>query len=255
LHLLFDHTLLRSRAQRHFKKRASNPFLEAIIADFSLRLAPIKRDFETASNLFPPDRGIAIALEKSKKILNLQTMSFDQVEDFETLSLGTNNFDLIISCLGLQFANDLPGVLAQLRKALKPCGLLLGCLMSGDTLKELRESFAHAEMERTGGITPHIHPAIDIRQMGALIQRAKFAEPIMDVEKFELHYADPMALLHDLRQWSMGNLLLERSRKFLTRAVLSRLFEIYREKFSTKTGKIKANFEIIWFSGWREERP
>jgi SAM-dependent methyltransferase len=252
LHLLFDHKLLRRRAQHHLKKR-SNPFLEEIIADFPLRLAPIKRDFETALNLFPPDPRIVMALESSQKILNLQTLSLDQVRDFETPSLGTNNFDLIISCLGLQFANDLPGVLAQLRKALKPGGLLLGCLMSGDTLKELRESFALAEMERAGGITPHIHPAIDIRQMGALMQRAKFIEPIMDIEKIELHYTDPLALLRDLRQWSMGNLLIERSRKILKRATLSRLSEIYREKFGTKNRKIKASFEIIWFSGWIEE--
>jgi SAM-dependent methyltransferase len=249
LQLLFDHQLLRKRLQRHPFNGADNPFLEAIIEELPLRLAPVKRDFSVALNLFPPSSRLEAALRRSPKIGALQTLHFEEAKDFEVLALKDNSFDFIFSCLGMQYANDLPGVLAQLRRSLKPGGLLLGCLAGGDTLNELRTAFALAETEMTGGITPRIHPSIDIRQMGALMQRAKFIEPIIDVEKFDLSYAMPLALLKDLRLWGAGNLLIERSRKFMPRALLARISEIYRKKFSAN-GKVAAHFDLIWFSGW-----
>lgn len=246
---LFDHQLLRKRLRRSSFKEAGNPFLQAIADELPLRLAPVKRNFTTALSLFPLNPKLDDALLRIPKIGMLKTLHFNDAGDFETLPLEETAFDLIVSCLGLQYANDLPGVLAQLRRSLKPGGLLVGCLAGGDTLNELRSAFALAETEISGGITPRIHPSIDIRQMGALMQRAKFIEPIMDVEKFDLIYENPLALLKDLHAWSAGNLLIERSRKFLSRPLLARVKEIYQEKFSAN-GKITAHFDLIWFSGW-----
>lgn len=169
---------------------------------------------------------------------------------FELISFAYQSLDLIVSCLGLQFANDLPGVLAQMRRALKPGGLLLGCLVGGDSLFELREAFALAEIEVAGGVTPRIHPSIELKQMGALLQRAEFADPIVDIEKYELLYDTPQKLLNDLRGWGLGNLLVERSRRFMPRRLLTRVMEIYAGKFSQKNGKVSARFDLIWFSGW-----
>ena len=178
---LFDHELLRLRLRRPAFKAADNPFLEAIAEELSLRLSPVKRDFATALSLFPFSPRIDAAL-RSVKIDALQTLPLDEVENFEALPFDANSFDLIFSCLGLQYANDLPGVLAQLQRTLKPGGLLLGCLMGGDSLADLRAAFAQAETEISGGITPRLHPSIDIRQMGALMQRAKFAEPSLTLK-------------------------------------------------------------------------
>lgn len=230
------------------------PFIADIADDLQLRLSPVRRDFEKALNLFPPHPSIGKALLATGKIGTLTQIGLDQLADPETLPLEEAGFDLIVSCLGLQFANDLPGVLAQLYRALKPGGLLLGCLVSGESLKELREAFALAEMETTGGITPRIHPAIDIKQLGSLLQRTKFTEPVTDVEKYVFHYSGSVEMLKDLQDWSLGNLMTERSRKFLKRATLARLDAIYREKFGAGDKKIKARFDLLWFSGWRPER-
>ncbi len=245
---LFDHALLHKRAQRAATQAMNNPFLGTIAEDLHTRLNPVRRDFADALNLFPPGPQIGEALKANVKIGTLRTITLQERPDPEDLQLGEENFDLIISCLGLQFANDLPGVLAQLQTALKPGGMLLGCLMGGETLKELREVFAAAEAEILGGLTAHIHPHIEVRQMGALMQRAKFAEPIIDIEKHELAYETSLALLRDLHLWSVGNLLVERSRRFLSRALLQRADEIYRQKSDSE--KIRARFDIIWFSGW-----
>ena len=250
---VYDHQLLRLRLRRLAAKDANNPLLEKIGEELSLRLLPVKRDFAKALNLFPASAEIGAALAGNKKISTLQTLNFSEAADFETLPLPEKSFDLIVSCLGLHYANDLPGVLTQLRRTLKDGGLLLGCLIGGDSLKELREAFALAEMEVAGGITPRVHPSIDVRQLGALLQRAKFDDPIIDVDKFEFKYPAALALLRDLRAWSAGNLLIERSRKFTARKILSRMADIYGKKFSDANGKIAASFDVIWFSGWAAE--
>ena len=249
LQLLFDYALLKRRLRRPGFRPASNPFLAAIADDLSSRLFPIKRDFPLALSLYPPAAAVDEALRGNGKIGTLEIHAWQDAGNLETLALEVESFDLVVSCLGLQYANDLPGVLVQLRRALKPGGMLLGCLIGGDSLSELRAAFAQAETEITGGITPRIHPSIDIRQLGSLLQRVKFGEPIVDVDKFDLSYENMTALLNDLQQWSPGNLLIERSRKFLPRKVLKRAGEVYAEKNSAD-GKLLAPFDLIWFSGW-----
>ena len=130
------------------------------------------------------------------------------------------SLDLVVSALALQFVNDLPGALIQIRRALKPDGLFLAALLGGDTLTELRQSFAAAEAEIEGGVSPRVAPFADVREMGALLQRAGFALPVADVERLTVRYSSPFILMGELRRMGATNVLAERRRTPLRRATL-----------------------------------
>ncbi len=141
--------------------------------------------------------------------------------DEEALPFRDGSLDLVVSALALQFVNDLPGTLIQIRRALKPDGLLLAALIGGDSLAELREAFAEAEAEVEGGVSPRVAPFADLRDLGALLQRAGFALPVTDVDRITVRYASPLDLLHDLRRMGATNALAERRRVPLRRATLA----------------------------------
>src|SRR5439155_25332720 len=170
--------------------------------------------------------------------------------DEEILPFRDASLDLVVSALALQYVNDLPGTLIQVRRALRPDGLLLAALAGGDTLGELRQAFAAAEAEIEGGVSPRVAPFADLRELGALLQRAGFALPVTDVDRLTVRYASPFALMQDLRRMGATNALVERRRRPLRRATLARMAEIYRERFSDPDGRIRATFEIVWLSGW-----
>ena len=172
------------------------------------------------------------------------------VADEEALPFRDGSLDLVVSALSLQFVNDLPGVLVQIRRALKPDGLLLAALLGGDTLTELRAGVRAAEAEIEGGVSPRVAPFADLRDLGALLQRAGFALPVADVDRITVRYASPLALMHDLRRMGATNVLTERSRRPLRRATLTRMLEIYGERFADADGRVRATFEIVWLSGW-----
>jgi SAM-dependent methyltransferase len=170
--------------------------------------------------------------------------------DEETLPFADGSLDLVTSALTLQFVNDLPGTLIQVRRALKPDGLLLAALVGGESLAELREAIAAAESEIEGGISPRVAPFADVRELGALLQRAGFALPVIDNERLVVRYDSVFALMRDLRRMGATNVLHERRRKPLRRATLRRMTEIYAERFSDADGRLRASFEIVWLSGW-----
>jgi SAM-dependent methyltransferase len=170
--------------------------------------------------------------------------------DEEALPFRDASLDLVVSVLALHFVNDLPGTLVQIRRALKPDGLLLAALAGGDTLNELRHAFAAAEAELEGGASPRVVPFADVRELGGLLQRAGFALPVTDVDRITVRYASPIALLHDLRGMGATNPLIERSRRPLRRATLKRMIDIYVERFADGDGRIRATFEIVWLTGW-----
>ena len=170
--------------------------------------------------------------------------------DEEALPFANASLDLVVSALALQFVNDLPGTLIQIRRALKPDGLLLAALVGGESLSELREAIATAEIEIEGGVSPHIAPFADVRELGALLQRAGFALPVIDSERLVVRYDSVSALVRDLRHMGATNILSERRRKPLNRATVQRMAEIYRERFADEDGRLRASFEIIWLSGW-----
>jgi SAM-dependent methyltransferase len=172
------------------------------------------------------------------------------IADEEVLPFAPGSFDLIASALALQWANDLPGILIQIRRALAPDGLFLAALVGGQSLTELRTALTTAEAELTGGASPRVAPFADVRDLGALLQRAGFALPVTDIEPIIVRYASMFALMQDLRAMGATNALSERSRKPLRRAILLRAAEIYAGRFSDADGRVRATFEIVWLSGW-----
>ena len=179
--------------------------------------------------------------------------------DEEVLPFRDASLDLIVSGLALQHVNDLPGVLAQARRALKPDGLLLAALLGGSTLNELRSAFLAAEEEIEGGASPRVAPFADVRDLGALLQRAQLALPVVDADTVTVTYADPLALMRELRAMGATNVLRARRRAPLRRATLLRAIEIYQERFGLADGRIPATFEILTLTAWAphasQQRP
>lgn len=173
-----------------------------------------------------------------------------QVATAETIPLEPETLDLAVSILSLQEANDVPGMLVQIRRALRPDGLFLGAMAGGDTLRELRESLLAAEAELTGGASPRVAPFADVRDVGALLQRAGLALPVADVETVTVRYGDMFSLMRDLRAMGVTNTLVARSRRPATRGLFLRAAEIYAERFADPDGRIRATFSILWMSGW-----
>jgi SAM-dependent methyltransferase len=172
------------------------------------------------------------------------------VADEEALPFRDASLDLVVSALSLQFVNDLPGALVQIRRALKPDGLFLAALLGGETLTELRQAFAAAESDVEGGISPHVAPFADLRDLGALSQRAGFALPVTDTDRVVVRYDTVFGLMHDLRRMGATNALHDRRRTPLKRATLMRMAEIYMQRFADADGRVRATFEIVWLSGW-----
>jgi SAM-dependent methyltransferase len=252
--LVFDRALLRRRQARARALGFETFLLDRVASDLADRLGAVLRDFDVAVDLGTPGEGVRAALAgvaSMGKLFRVGTSpDADVIADEEALPFRDGSLDLVVSALALQFVNDLPGALIQIRRALKPDGLLLAALLGGETLTELRESFAAAESEIEGGVSPRVAPFIDVRETGALLQRAGFALPVTDVERLTVRYSSPFVLMSELRRMGATNALAERRRVPLRRATLSRMAEIYAQRFADPDGKIRATFEIIWLSGW-----
>jgi SAM-dependent methyltransferase len=226
--------------------------------DLGDRLATVERHFARAAVVKSWSERATEALAGSAKVDDVLRVEADAaflpgdglVAPGETLPLAPESLDLAVSLLSLQEANDLPGQLIQIRRALKPDGLFLACLAGAGTLAELRDSLLAAETELTGGVSPRVIPFADVRDIGALLQRAGFALPVADVESVTVRYADMFGLMRDLRAMGATNPLAGRLRKPTPRAVFLRAAEIYADRFSDPDGRIRATFSLVWMSGW-----
>ena len=257
---IFDRRLLRARQARARKLGPATFLLDRTASELGERLSAVLRQFSIAVDLGTPTdvvRQVLAASGKAGTIVaatvhsNPGGRSFLSVAaDEETLPFANASLDLVVSALALQFVNDLPGTLIQIRRALKPDGLLLAALVGGESLSELREAIAAAEIEIEGGVSPHIAPFADVRELGALLQRAGFALPVVDSERLVVRYDSISALIRDLRHMGATNILNERRRKPLKRATVQRMADVYRERFADEDGRVRASFEIIWLSGW-----
>jgi hypothetical protein len=138
----------------------------------------------------------------------------------------------------------------QIRRALKPDGLFLGAILGGATLTQLRQALLQAEAELHGGAGPRVSPFADVMDAAHLLQRAGFALPVADIDQVEVGYASPLELIGDLRAMGETNVLAERSRRPLSRALLARTAEVYAERFSRPDGRVKASFDIVTMTGW-----
>ena len=245
--LLFDGALLRARRNRARKLGPATFLLDRVAEDMAERLSAVVRDFKSAADVGTPG-------DQLGKVLGNRLGQFLRIDlpvaESEPLPIPAESLDLAVSALAFQFVNDLPGVLAQIRRALRPDGLLLAAMMGGDTLTELRQSFAAAEAELEGGVSPRVAPFADLRDIGALLQRAGLALTVTDVERIVVRYDSAFALMHDLRRMGATNILLERRRNPTRRATMLRMAQFYGERFGDPDGRIRATFDVIWLSGW-----
>jgi SAM-dependent methyltransferase len=257
--LMFDRLLLRGRRRRALALGAATFLLDRATDELAERLTAVVRRFDLAVDLGTPGDGLRRALRTNPAIGALVAVDAGMTTDSSQLAVAANiealpfadaSLDLVVSALALQTVNDLPGVLVQVRRALKPDGLFLAALLGGATLTELRQSFAEAEAEIEGGVSPRVAPFVDVRDMGALLQRAGFALPVTDVDRLTVRYASAFALMQDLRRMGATNPLVERRRTPLRRATLMRTAELYAKRFSDPDDKVRATFEIVWVSGW-----
>ena len=270
-HIVFDRRLLLTRRNRVAEGAARHEFLLARVADdLAGRLSAINRTFPEAACLGAyhgllgrrlrrlPGIGTVTDVEPAARLL-AQCEGPRLEADEEALPFAGQSLDLIVSGLSLQLVNDLPGALIQMRRALKPDGLMLAALLGGATLTELRTAFLAAEEETLGGASPRVAPFADVRDLGGLLQRARFALPVADSDSVTVTYSSPLALMHDLRAMAATNVLAARRRLPLRRATLARAIEVYTERFGLPDGRIPATFEVVTLTGWAphesQQRP
>ncbi len=231
--------LLRNRARAAAMEAPATFLLEDTALEIQERLNEVNRAFKSVAIVtgfpdfwasFMPDAQI--------------------VPDDDVLNLEPRSYDLVIHTLSLHWADDLVGQLIQCRRALKADGLFLGTLFGGQTLAELRSAIAEAEISVSGGLSPRVAPMAEIRELGALLQRAGFALPVADNIPRNVTYCDAYALMRDLRAMGEGNALGKRMKLPASRTLFQALSDIYAKNFSTPDGRIKATFDIITLTGW-----
>jgi SAM-dependent methyltransferase len=227
--------------------------------DLADRLGAVERKFGKAAVLFCQTPAATDVLAESSKVTDIVRVEADAaflgggpglVAPLETMPFEVESLDLVVSHLSLQAMNDIPGMLVQIRRALRPDGLFLGAFAGAGTLFELRESLLAAETELYGGASPRVIPFTDVRDAGALLQRAGLALPVADVETVTVRYDSLFGLVADLRAMGETSALVDRSRRPGTRKLFARAAEIYAERFSDADGRVRASFSIVWMSGW-----
>ncbi|MCL4148471.1 UNVERIFIED_CONTAM: hypothetical protein GTU68_044742 [Idotea baltica] len=262
----FDRALWRRRRDRAADTLKDADFLLAeTVERICERLEDVNRSFASAAVIGAGDGRMAAALSARfgvRDVLQLEAApamarlaasgapdATTIVADEEALPLEPASLDLIVAPLTLHWVNDLPGSLIQMRRALKPDGLLLAALFAGETLKELRAALTQAEIDTTGGLSPRLAPMADLRDLGGLLQRAGLALPVADRETIPVSYGDPLHLMHDLRHMGETNVLRERHKAPMRRDTLMRALELYAAT-AGEDGRITATFEIAFLHGW-----
>jgi len=263
--VLFDRALHRRRLDRAAAGYDAAGFLKARAASDAVeRLEAIMRRFPLAVDLGSRNGAFRRALAASDAAAKIDTLIETDlsaamlkgragprlVVDEERLPFAPESLDLVVSTLALHWTNDLVGSLVQIRRALRPDGLFIGAFLGGATLTQLRQCLLEAESELSGGAALRISPFADGFDGAGLLQRAGFALPVSDVDRVTVRYSHPLLLLKDLRAMGETNILLDRSRKPLTRTVLFRALELYQARFAQADGKSPASFDIITVTGW-----
>ncbi len=258
----FDRKLLRARRRRVASAAGAHDFLLHHVAeDLADRLSIIRRQFDIGANIGAhhgvlsrhlrrlDNVGLLVDLESVPALL----AACDGpcvLADEEALPFGAETLDLVVSGLALQHVNDLPGTLLQIRRALRPDGLLLASLLGGATLAELGAAWLAAEAEITGGASPRVAPAIDLRDLGGLLQRAGFSLPVVDSDVVQVAYPSPLALMRDIKAMGASNTLNARRRMLTRRDVLARVAQIYEQRHARTDGRVLATFEILTLTAW-----
>jgi len=251
----------RSRTVDYVRDDVANRMIE--------RFMDIKRKFSSVLDLGSGSGHFAklLELDQTKKVtmldLSKRTLERDPDTEFEVQverlvvdeeklldTIPRNSQEAIVSCLSLHWVNDLPGVLVQIKEALKPDGVFIGAVLGGDTLFELRTSLQLAELEREGGISPHVSPMADSRDMSNLMSRAGFTLLTVDVDEVSIGYPTMWELLDDLRDMGENNAIIGR-RHLLHRDTLAAASAIYKELHGQEDGTVPATFQVIYLIGWK----
>lgn len=256
---IFNRQVVRQHRTRAAPMFAEHDFLFREVAERLLeRLDDVTRSFPLALDLGARGGLIGDMLGQRGGVETLISCALALADgkelsvcaDDELLPFADHAFDLVLSNLSLHWINDLPGALSQVRRCLKPDGLMIASMFGGDTLKELRSVLNEAEIAVEGGLSPRISPFADIRDVGGLLQRAGFALPVVDAETITVSYGDPLKLLKDLRGMGETNAVAQRRLSFTRRETLMRAMGLYQEQFGDDQGRIPATFQVLHLSGW-----
>lgn len=261
--ILFDLPLIAARRERAAAQPiAGADFLLDIAGrELAERLEVVERTFEDAVELHGATGTTGrLALDTGKigRLTRVETSAiFSGAGEttfieapLEDVPLEAQSTNLVLSPLALHVTNDTPGMLIRIRRALRPDGLFLAAIPGAGTLAELRDVLLATEAEMTGGASPRVMPFPDVRDVGALLQRAGFALPVADAETYTVRYSSLFDLIRDLRATGMNNPLAGRSRTPLDRKFFFRAAEIYAERYADPDGRIRATFAMIYVSGW-----
>lgn len=244
---LFDPALI----ARHLARRrdTANFVMDLVLEDLADRLGAHMRQFSNAVLIGPDAQSLPdTMMTGSAPVRFARVNALSGTEEFPELPEG--EFDLIVSLLHLQAVDDVPGHLARLRARMKPDGLFMAAMIGGESLTELREAFLAADLALSGGASARIAPMVQVRDGGALLQRAGFALPVADVESHKVRYANPFALMAELKALGAANPLVDRPRRPATRSLLTAAAQAYAERDSDPDGRVRATLEIIWLAGW-----
>ncbi len=250
----FDRTLIRTRAVRALAAPDFPDFLhERAIEDIAGRLELILRDFDRA--LVIADRPTMVTAQlkgtgRFKDIITAGRTGADVICDDELLPFAENSLDCVISLFSLHHVNDLPGALVQIARALKPDGLFMAAMLGGTTFNELRHAWLAAESDLSDSVTLRVAPFADLRDMGALLQRAGLALPVVDTDPVTVTYADALSAMREIKRMGLSNALHQRSRQPVTRRMLARACAAYETEFADEAGRVPATFEIFYLTGW-----
>lgn len=219
---LFDRAAHRAhRARAASRLERVRPLLEATAAMLLERLDEVRGGFRTALDLggrgvIAPHlrtRGVEVIAADPAFAIARRMGRPAVVLEADHLPFAPGSFDLIVSHFALHWVEDLPRTLLGLRETLRPGGLLLASVPLGGTLAELRQALIEAESALSGGISPRLIPLPGLHDLAALLQAARFALPVVTREELRLEYADPAALLADLRDAGETSALTARPRR------------------------------------------
>lgn len=244
---LFDSVQIARNLAR--RPNRENFVRDLVFDDLADRLGAHRRDFADAV-LIAPDVDLLPhqVSTASGRVTFRPVEAFGGADDFPDLPEG--QFDLVVSLLHLQAVNDVPGHMARLRARLRPDGLLLVAMIGGESFSELREAFLAADSLVSGGASARVAPMAQVRDAGALLQRAGFALPVADVETHTVRYANAFALMAELKALGAANPLADRPRHFATRTLLAAAATAYQEAAGDADGRVRATLEVIWLAGW-----
>ncbi len=259
---IFNRRTVRRHRDRAAASFGEHDFLITDVAEkLADRLDDIQRSFPVALDLGCHNGGLGRRLNGRGAIETLFACDLSQAmaatagplataADEEFLPFADDSFDLVLSNLSLHWVNDLPGALSQLKRVIKPGGLLLAAMLGGDTLKELRHALAAAEAACEGGLSPRVSPFADVRDGGNLLARAGFTGSVADSETITVSYQHPMGLLADLRGMGETNAVAKNRKGFTQRTTMMHAMAAYQETFGDEDGRIPATFQVIYLTGW-----